>query len=196
MRAYPRRRGGNDHPCVGVQTNPGLSPQARGEHQRAPERAPGRGPIPAGAGGTMICRYNGHTRWAYPRRRGGNQVCREVGRHRGAYPRRRGGNSIVGGAAVSWAGLSPQARGEPRHAGSRTHEDGPIPAGAGGTSCMRAGGPCARAYPRRRGGNQSIERIFREVQGLSPQARGERQKPLVGPGRRGPIPAGAGGTRQ
>ena len=50
------------------------------------------------------------------------------------------------------------------------------------------------AYPRRRGGNTDKERALMLKVGLSPQARGERGRPLVNKNVCGPIPAGAGGT--
>ncbi len=91
-------------------------------------------------------------------------------------------------------GLSPQARGEQTFTTTLEIAEGPIPAGAGGTSRSVCGGRLARAYPRRRGGNLSIETLHLLAQGLSPQARGERAGRAGGRGAVGPIPAGAGGT--
>ena len=50
-------------------------------------------------------------------------------------------------------GLSPQARGELCAGQYIWLCEGPIPAGAGGTSGLYFGGLVMRAYPRRRGGN-------------------------------------------
>ena len=134
------------------------------------------GPIPAGAGGTASC---------VPRKRFAR-----------AYPRRRGGNLPRVVAKVRDKGLSPQARGEPCRKVQVGPEQGPIPAGAGGTARRSSTTRSTRAYPRRRGGNTTAYRIVAACVGLSPQARGELAPLKRADNVRGPIPAGAGGTRQ
>ena len=70
-------------------------------------------------------------------------------------------------------GLSPQARGERKRHYNDEKQEGPIPAGAGGTSPPPASRSASRAYPRRRGGNTKKRPQVFGMSGLSPQARGE-----------------------
>ncbi len=173
--AYPRRRGGNVLGGFALVLAQGLSPQARGEHARRRRESVQRGPIPAGAGGTRPPAAPCPWSWAYPRRRGGNGA-------RGICIRRR-------------KGLSPQARGELDRRVQARQDDGPIPAGAGGTITLDTHGEAWTAYPRRRGGNPGASFEKQTVAGLSPQARGELQMLRMVSSVRGPIPAGAGGTQ-
>ena len=73
----------------------------------------------------------------------------------------------------AFMGLSPQARGELQNQRARHGQQGPIPAGAGGTIRPSAGLLWRRAYPRRRGGNDLHVGDLTGDLGLSPQARGE-----------------------
>ena len=111
-----------------------------------------------------------------------------------AYPRRRGGNGRAASMAAICAGLSPQARGERGMLQLQVELEGPIPAGAGGTTRSRWTRWTGRAYPRRRGGNSVYELMNRDPKGLSPQARGELSPYPRHSIVKGPIPAGAGGT--
>ena len=93
LRAYPRRRGGNTGGQSLAFFRAGLSPQARGEPGTPQRGGIICGPIPAGAGGTIIPASASRRTRAYPRRRGGNI------------------SALLNGHLA--AGLSPQARGEP-----------------------------------------------------------------------------------
>ena len=172
--AYPRWRGGNvgcwhsGKPCEG------LSPLARGKHQRARQPGAARGPIPAGAGETPS-----------------SSSTKRVSR---AYPRWRGGNRISGLWAMSGEGLSPLARGKLRGPGGGRRGWGPIPAGAGETVESDLLSPISGAYPRWRGGNSRSCRAWPAPPGLSPLARGKLTPFAVDVLEPGPIPAGAGET--
>ena len=109
------------------------TPQARGKRESVPVIFPDCGPIPAGAGETIVQRLFRYIAGAYPRRRGGNES-----RPRKCYP---------------GLGLSPQARGKLERRHDRTEFQGPIPAGAGETGLDPEKMKQGRAYPRRRGGN-------------------------------------------
>ncbi len=91
------------------------------------------GPIPAGAGET-----------AY------KNALRVIP---GAYPRWRGGNTYYRVLKALRSGLSPLARGKHVRDCGYCRRSGPIPAGAGETSCTLAPRCTTRAYPRWRGGN-------------------------------------------
>ncbi len=172
-RAYPRKRGGNMRTKNKRYMMSGLSPQARGKLIAAATALTPPGPIPASAGETQWQRVGSPAVWAYPRKRGGNQV------YTRNHPRVKG--------------LSPQARGKLIHARNRLRYRGPIPASAGETPSLlyfvslarayprKRGGnevswhldPAAKAYPRKRGGNRA-DRVMRHAcSGLSPQARGK-----------------------
>ena len=73
-------------------------------------------------------------------------------------------------------------------------QKGPIPAGAGETSCAVEGSGGSRAYPRWRGGNATVTTSPGWRWGLSPLARGKPQGRLAPHFDIGPIPAGAGET--
>ncbi len=170
--AYPRMRGGTPPAALPTQQRVGLSPHARGNRGAHIDDFAIEGPIPACAGEPFSeCSLKGLTT---------------------AYPRRRGGT--FGG--VSWGGprggLSPHARGNLCDAGACQAATGPIPACAG-EPCP-ACSPCAasRAYPRMRGGTNTMTVAMVAVRGLSPHARGNPCRSWRGFGRCGPIPACAG----
>ncbi len=131
--AYPRMRGGNFEPVLGVGLDGGLSPHARGKHALRAVELAGVGPIPACAGETA------QHRWlTIPP---------------GAYPRMRGGNFIVDGESRTLTGLSPHARGKLVFHADQGTKKGPIPACAGETKHLEWKENCKGAYPRMRGGN-------------------------------------------
>ena len=113
-----------------------------------------------------------------------------------AYPRMRGGNTIREAVGTLAKGLSPHARG--KHAPLRCARtiQGPIPACAGETHGRRGGFRGGGAYPRMRGGNLWVKLRCNDVQGLSPHARGKRQRRVGLRRRLGPIPACAGETAE
>ena len=172
--AYPRRRGGNRCPLSLRNTAQGLSPQARGKPKTLVDGGADPGPIPAGAGETIL-------RFA--------RACALR-----AYPRRRGGNCPGKQSDGRSQGLSPQARGKRRQRAYQTKTLGPIPAGAGETCCRARPAPGCGAYPRRRGGNVWRLKGHARQQGLSPQARGKHCAASLRRAATGPIPAGAGET--
>ena len=73
MGAYPRRHGGNRLDPRDDRRRWGLSPQARGKHQREAIASLKKRPIPAGTGETFRLEVGYCGYWAYPRRHGGNQ---------------------------------------------------------------------------------------------------------------------------
>ena len=174
--AYPRWRGGNDEPTRRYRQEPGLSPLARGKPPVVVAQVDSMGPIPAGAGETASC-----IAWRYRRR---------------AYPRWRGGNVGCCTGVVGWRGPSPLARGKQARTIPRRVEPGPIPAGAGETTCRRSRYQNSGAHPRWRGGNRPWRRSGRGMPGPSPLARGKLTPPEPPTERPGPIPAGAGETRR
>ena len=91
----------------------GLSPRARGKHALVSEINRDAGPIPAGAGETIL--------------RPPSSI-----RAR-AYPRGRGGNCSATWICVAPGGLSPRARGKRIDVPDNDGVMGPIPAGAGET---------------------------------------------------------------
>ena len=132
------------------------------------------GPIPAGAGETVVI-----IQLEFPI---------------GAYPRRRGGNDLFHQIEPQTWGLSPQARGKHETEASASLIPGPIPAGAGETAEKRLRKYGDRAYPRRRGGNPFCTWWPVSIWGLSPQARGKHETEASASLIPGPIPAGAGET--
>ena len=134
------------------------------------------GPIPAGAGETTYWRQCRDCIWAYPRGRGGNRV-----------------KPLQG---LAGHGLSPRARGKLAAKDSAFRSAGPIPAGAGETETSESAFQHVAAYPRGRGGNDDTKNVFVLAQGLSPRARGKHHGEGVRLHGRGPIPAGAGETKQ
>ena len=91
-------------------------------------------------------------------------------------------------------GLSPLARGKRREFFKNDPAKGPIPAGAGETTCWCSRPNESGAYPRWRGGNFPCRALCPLAQGLSPLARGKQIDSGKSMSTRGPIPAGAGET--
>src|SRR5579884_1826189 len=170
--AYPRRRGATAGVPVSSPTSAGLSPQARGNlHDFDDGKYPER-PIPAGAGQPPS------DPGIYP--------------NRTAYPRRRGATRRLRSQRLHYIGLSPQARGNRRETDIPRRYAGPIPAGAGQPQASQRIPSSRRAYPRRRGATQFRELTDAQVEGLSPQARGNPVSRTNRRSGRRPIPAGAG----
>jgi hypothetical protein len=175
-RAYPRWRGGNRTSVVPAHLQWGLSPLARGKPNRKSHGRQQGGPIPAGAGETIPILLS---------------ACATT-----AYPRWRGGNGKIHGFVVVAEGLSPLARGKRHHLYHVLALPGPIPAGAGETQRCRLPIASSGAYPRWRGGNCPVSAPSRLTSGLSPLARGKLVRPQVIVIVPGPIPAGAGETKE
>ena len=109
-----------------------------------------------------------------------------------AYPRGRGGASKKTRPSPASRGLSPRTRGSPLGNPLGRRRRGPIPADAGEPAWRLPRARCCRAYPRGRGGAQTITIGDATVRGLSPRTRGSQD---LMPGERfaiGPIPADAG----
>ena len=175
-RAYPRSRGGTGSMSGSSFSCRGLSPLARGNHQRYAVAWPSLGPIPARAGEPPFNRLSTSKCWAYPRSRGGTMPtnCSDAG----------------------IAGLSPLARGNPGISDSRTFSIGPIPARAGEPRAGRQRRWSMGAYPRSRGGTDVRRQNGGAAEGLSPLARGNLSGQHLRAMRKGPIPARAGEPRR
>ena len=111
MGVYPRGRGGTLSQGVPDEGSEGLSPRARGNHERDPREQPLRGSIPAGAGEPTLQRWECVSMRVYPRGRGGTKPF----------------STMLSGAG----GLSPRARGNQLRGLRVAPERGSIPAGAG-----------------------------------------------------------------
>ena len=171
-RAYPRSHGATRRLPTGVKPCWGLSPLARGNHQRNARLHIAGRPIPARTGqpcSPALCRVG-----------------------YGAYPRSHGATPTSPFSRALRAGLSPLARGNRRH--QHQHEPllGPIPA--------RTGQPWPAgwlrrwrwAYPRSHGATGSAPAGALIVMGLSPLARGNLHDLGAGAQAGGPIPARTG----
>ena len=157
---------------IGLGRLRGLSPLARGNHPSACSFLLSDGPIPARAG--------------EPRRAVFSRKCCR------AYPRSRGGTTRSITCSSYSRGLSPLARGNLGQHLDELFPVGPIPARAGEPGAAVRAGRGRGAYPRSRGGTQSIGLLSGAVPGLSPLARGNPQPPRRGKWLPGPIPARAG----
>ena len=136
---------------------------------------PGRGSIPAGAGGAPRPHPAPGEGRVYPRRCGGARRNTVAPSFVKVYPRRCGGSLAHTGTSVPRSGLSPHLRGELRLPLDRGVGIGAIPAGAGGAAPCRPEGWRGRA-------------------GLSPQVRGELDRNHRLEANERSIPAGAGGA--
>ena len=153
---YPRVRGGTAS-CAACPWSPyGLSPRARGNliDQLADDRVAGT--IPACAGEPS---------------RTSPAVSRSAD-----YPRVRGGTVHDFYRVDLTEGLSPRARGNRRGREDRRRGSGTIPACAGEPSTSWAGSSRSRDYPRVRGGTTYGELKQIAALGLSPRARGNRER--------------------
>ena len=156
MVVYPRWRGelniGNGFAAAAS----GLSPLARGTHQHAARTAAPRRFIPAGAGNTIVCKFAAAPLAVYPRWRGEHATWRRIMTYKN--------------------GLSPLARGTLQPSIRYAHQRRFIPAGAGNTvtACTRCNG--SPVYPRWRGEHSSLSGLSNSSAGLSPLARGTRDR--------------------
>ncbi len=89
-------------------------------------------------------------------------------------------------------GLSPLARGNQGQPEDALDTRGPIPARAGESAAKRLGWVVIGAYPRSRGGIDTLDRIGHNAEGLSPLARGNPNASMTHRIHLGPIPARAG----
>ena len=130
-RAYPRSHGATSVAAHDDEREAGLSPLARGNHERGGQGHAAAGPIPARTGQPRYLHARRWMMWAYPRSHGATR------------------------GAVAWlagnGGLSPLARGNPtkRHQPCTGH--GPIPARTGQPRCGDCTEALRRAYPRSHG---------------------------------------------
>ena len=171
---YPRWRGEHLWGQTIRTSQAGLSPLARGTHEHQ-ARTWFRGRfIPAGAGNTGT----GCSRLA----------CVPV------YPRWRGEHRSGPATVRARHGLSPLARGTLSGDPSARYADRFIPAGAGNTISLAAGGNASPVYPRWRGEHQPTDRGSLAAPGLSPLARGTPGGKFADFEKRRFIPAGAGNT--
>ena len=157
-----------------ISKSAGLSPLARGTQHVKRITTSRKRFIPAGAGNTQVKNVTEITNSVYPRWRG---------------------EHLHGNAGtLDHSGLSPLARGtldipDLPHGWGRF-----IPAGAGNTSRLLLLGLAAAVYPRWRGEHGKANNLNAKGGGLSPLARGTRDKGrAVLTGDRF-IPAGAGNT--
>ncbi len=173
---YPRWRGEHvgresfDCPYIG------LSPLARGTHQRYRLQLTGSRFIPAGAGNTSRADEKAVNNAVYPRWRG---------EHTGTYQ-----NMMISG------GLSPLARGTRCSVNIDGDVTRFIPAGAGNTAADSRAGHHRPVYPRWRGEHQLSDVSLAWRHGLSPLARGTPVHIRFLVARSRFIPAGAGNTDQ
>ena len=130
--------------------------------------------IPAGAGNTE----------RFQRRSVGPSV----------YPRWRGEHDDVTVAGVVTHGLSPLARGTLVWQPGKMALLRFIPAGAGNTLCAECANDDGAVYPRWRGEHLAGMGVDGNLYGLSPLARGTRQRNAATLPRSRFIPAGAGNT--
>ena len=115
-------------------------------------------------------------------------ICRTV------YPRWRGEHAQVFRLLSGYHGLSPLARGTLALAILFKPFTRFIPAGAGNTSHRKPGSTKTAVYPRWRGEHLTARRSRTSQPGLSPLARGTRQRSLMRRLTFRFIPAGAGNT--
>ena len=149
---YPRWRGEHvgresfDCPYIG------LSPLARGTHQRYRLQLTGSRFIPAGAGNTGVIPI--------------------AARNAAVYPRWRGEHDKSLTKNNSTPGLSPLARGTHHYFGKSVIKNRFIPAGAGNTYRSNGRNTEFSVYPRWRGEHSTTENLYESNSGLSPLARG------------------------
>ena len=150
----------------------GLSPHARGNRALTESTAFTRRSIPACAGEP--------TWWTAA---SGDPV---------VYPRVRGGTWQLATAAPRGSGLSPRARGNHRRSEASRAFGRSIPACAGEPTPGRTPRRVQKVYPRVRGGTAKGASALRSRSGLSPRARGNRERRQSADKITGSIPACAG----
>ncbi len=149
---YPRWRGEHNNHFITNCTPIGLSPLARGTLLFDSDLTHLRRFIPAGAGNTC---EGESTRRRSP-----------------VYPRWRGEHLLTGRSADVFTGLSPLARGTPKHPRAALTSRRFIPAGAGNTPAASFYSSFPPVYPRWRGEHTHQEDGRFSLCGLSPLARG------------------------
>ena len=152
--AHPRSRG--DHVVLSFlsASQQGSSPLARGPLMPPQNSILALGLIPARAGTTRILPHLWLARRAHPRSRGDHVEC-------------------VFSAAPA-EGSSPLARGPPKATCRACASTGLIPARAGTTPFVHAGGVVVGAHPRSRGDHAVVVNALMMLLGSSPLARGPR----------------------
>ncbi len=176
MVVYPRWRGELFCALAFCWLSRGLSPLARGTHQRYRLQLTGSRFIPAGAGNTRTARRSHTPKSVYPRWRGEHFT-------------------TIGGHATAH-GLSPLARGTQIWGAPLMKSKRFIPAGAGNTAADSRAGHHRPVYPRWRGEHQLSDVSLAWRHGLSPLARGTPVHIRFLVARSRFIPAGAGNTDQ
>ncbi len=169
---YPRPRGGASRRYCTTCSLWGLSPPARGSRLLLALSIELHRSIPARAG------EPGHSL----DQRSANRV----------YPRPRGGAGGVALPALTASGLSPPARGSRRYGGRCCACSRSIPARAGEPTGFSSATKPPRVYPRPRGGAIMSRISSRSSTGLSPPARGSRNRSQRRLRHHGSIPARAG----
>ena len=149
---YPRWRGEHSASLMPIIGLGGLSPLARGTHQRYRLQLTGSRFIPAGAGNTRTARRS-HT-------------------PKSVYPRWRGEHWCDSNCRTERRGLSPLARGTLHYFGKSVIKNRFIPAGAGNTYRSNGRNTEFSVYPRWRGEHSTTENLYESNSGLSPLARG------------------------
>ena len=172
FRAYPRSHGATCAPPLLLPAVQGLSPLARGNHDRGLNARQDSGPIPARTGQPQALLGSGLFFRAYPRSHGATLAGRALRNRR--------------------RGLSPLARGNLGLAGKPRHKLGPIPARTGQPLRWPLRPWSLRAYPRSHGATGVVNLICWRVLGLSPLARGNRLDVATELRKGGPIPARTG----
>ena len=171
-RVYPRVCGGTPGGAPSSEWAPGLSPRVRGNPLDPVAGRLARGSIPACAGEPPTNSLAMAKPRVYPR------VC-------GGTPRAPRGN-------LTFWGLSPRVRGNPRRGDVQPALAGSIPACAGEPSPERSWTRAWRVYPRVCGGTRRGRCVHTVCEGLSPRVRGNPRRPRRGRRRGGSIPACAG----
>ncbi len=171
-RAYPRSHGGTSSEALRNCLIAGLSPFARGNRVNAGQAEHFAGPIPVRTGEPRRDAQRRHMVGAYPRSHGGTRRGRQE--------------------KAAQRGLSPFARGNHLPPAHGCAAEGPIPVRTGEPPGRRRSPEHRRAYPRSHGGTSSasVKGVLRR--GLSPFARGNRQRARRHRPVRGPIPVRTG----
>ena len=152
----------------------GSSPRARGAHPHLIRAPRVTGIIPACAGSTYRCLFDGSYRRDHPRVRGEHT--------RAHFPH-----------DSTW-GSSPRARGALREGICLRLHYGIIPACAGSTRSRSSCVIFSRDHPRVRGEHAALSRVRRHHRGSSPRARGALRNRIRQVAEAGIIPACAGST--
>ncbi len=153
---YPRWRGEHSYSCRARSSNCGLSPLARGTHERTRSTQCFWRFIPAGAGNTRL-------------KENGLSV-------ESVYPRWRGEHLAYRYDSLRQRGLSPLARGTHQRQLVLSYKRRFIPAGAGNTAFSLLAPIWCTVYPRWRGEHIACFNTAHRPSGLSPLARGTQTK--------------------